>query len=79
MCFRQKNYSERDCNNIHRQWTNGKHSNQDCDRAYIKQQHFKKRSFRDLKLLCIKLQLFTLANGLKFVWTMGDCAQRSQL
>ena len=32
------------------QCTDGKHSNQDCARAYIKQQHFEKRPCKELNI-----------------------------
>ena len=36
MCFRQKNILNgvTEDKYLHRQWTNGKHSNQDCARAF---------------------------------------------
>jgi len=39
------------CKGQDRQWTNGKHSNQDCARALKKRQQFKNRSYKELKLI----------------------------
>lgn len=74
MCFRQRDYSERDPRQRRgRQCTDGKHFNQDCARAYIKQQHFEKRPCKELKLK-IQFTNFTLANVLKNFWVLWGIA-----
>ena len=80
MCFRQRKYSERDYTKLgYRQCTDGKHFNQDCARAYIKQQHFKKRPCKELKLINQIYKFYVSQRTEGFSDSMGDCSQRLRL
>ena len=68
MCFRQRNHSERDYRkHRYRQWTNGKHSNQNCARAFKRGNTLKiglTKSFRfSLKDTLLTVSLRTKDSG----------------